>query len=320
MLLPETDQAGADSAAERLRDAVREVPMLAGAVQWTGGSAEGSSAGPAGSRPALSEAVVVVAPPANGGHVRRSGSPPDSGLECRVYVTHTRRSSRHLDVRRRRLATLPTQPQLTFAYAARSRIHSARSAGSSGARRGALQQRLVEQDRVADTSRTVTPCSGRETTSMRVARRPASPRPRSAGRRPGREACAKRLTIVGSPIRSASLAHGSRGWQTSSSTAPIRQRSPTTAPLTSRPSVVRFSPNAPGPELAPELALPERRVLGRVGVDGLVGAAVDAPVGLVVALDVDARDAHAALDRRLADRAHQRPPAPHARAAAGGRR
>jgi hypothetical protein len=41
VLLPETDQAGADSAAERLRSAVREVPVLAGAVQWTGGSVEG---------------------------------------------------------------------------------------------------------------------------------------------------------------------------------------------------------------------------------------------------------------------------------------
>ena len=41
VLMPETDQAGADIAAERLRDAVREVPMLAGAVQWTGGSVEG---------------------------------------------------------------------------------------------------------------------------------------------------------------------------------------------------------------------------------------------------------------------------------------
>ena len=40
-LLPETDQLGADAAAERLRDAVREIPMLAGAVQWSGGSAEG---------------------------------------------------------------------------------------------------------------------------------------------------------------------------------------------------------------------------------------------------------------------------------------
>ena len=41
VLMPETDQAGADIAAERLREAVREVPMLAGAVQWTGGSVEG---------------------------------------------------------------------------------------------------------------------------------------------------------------------------------------------------------------------------------------------------------------------------------------
>ena len=41
VLLPETDQLGADTAAERLRDAVRDVPMLAGPVQWTGGSAEG---------------------------------------------------------------------------------------------------------------------------------------------------------------------------------------------------------------------------------------------------------------------------------------
>jgi Diguanylate cyclase, GGDEF domain len=41
VLLPETDQAGADAAAERLRDAVREIPVLAGALQWSGGSAEG---------------------------------------------------------------------------------------------------------------------------------------------------------------------------------------------------------------------------------------------------------------------------------------
>jgi len=41
VLMPETDQAGAVIAADRLRDAVRDVPILAGAVQWTGGSAEG---------------------------------------------------------------------------------------------------------------------------------------------------------------------------------------------------------------------------------------------------------------------------------------
>jgi hypothetical protein len=41
VLLPETDQAGAEAAAGRLRAAVREIPMLAGALQWSGGSAEG---------------------------------------------------------------------------------------------------------------------------------------------------------------------------------------------------------------------------------------------------------------------------------------
>ena len=41
VLLPETDQLGADIAAERIRDSVREIPVLAGAVQWTGGSVEG---------------------------------------------------------------------------------------------------------------------------------------------------------------------------------------------------------------------------------------------------------------------------------------
>ena len=41
VLLPETGEVGAQAAAVRLREAVREVPMLAGAAQWTGGSAEG---------------------------------------------------------------------------------------------------------------------------------------------------------------------------------------------------------------------------------------------------------------------------------------
>src|SRR5690348_16664817 len=43
-----------------------------------------------------------------------------------------------------------------------------------------------------------------------------------------------------------SFEHGIRGWATSSTTVPIRQRSPITAPVTSSPSVVRFSPNIPG--------------------------------------------------------------------------
>ena len=41
VLLPETTVEGAEIAAGRLRAAVRKVPMLAGAAEWTGGSAEG---------------------------------------------------------------------------------------------------------------------------------------------------------------------------------------------------------------------------------------------------------------------------------------
>ena len=54
VLLPETDAAGAEAAAERLRESVREIPVLAGAAQWTGGSAEGlvSRARWAAARPA----------------------------------------------------------------------------------------------------------------------------------------------------------------------------------------------------------------------------------------------------------------------------
>jgi len=41
VLLPETAVEGAEIAATRLRAAVREIPMLAGAAEWTGGSPEG---------------------------------------------------------------------------------------------------------------------------------------------------------------------------------------------------------------------------------------------------------------------------------------
>jgi hypothetical protein len=41
VLLPETTVDGAEIAATRLRAAVREIPMLAGAAEWGGGSAEG---------------------------------------------------------------------------------------------------------------------------------------------------------------------------------------------------------------------------------------------------------------------------------------
>lgn len=53
VLLPETDGWGVEAAAERLREAVRDIPVLVGAAHWTGGSAEGllSRAGWAAARP-----------------------------------------------------------------------------------------------------------------------------------------------------------------------------------------------------------------------------------------------------------------------------
>jgi hypothetical protein len=50
-----------------------------------------------------------------------------------------------------------------------------------------------------------------------------------------------------------------------------------------------------------ELALPERVVLGRIGVDRLVTAAVDRQVGLSVAFEIGRADAHAARDGVLED-------------------
>jgi hypothetical protein len=54
VLMPETGEDGAEAAAERLREAVREIPLLAGAAAWNGGSAEGlvSRARWAAARPA----------------------------------------------------------------------------------------------------------------------------------------------------------------------------------------------------------------------------------------------------------------------------
>jgi hypothetical protein len=58
-------------------------------------------------------------------------------------------------------------------------------------------------------------------------------------------------------------------------------------------------------ERAAELVLPPRDVLARVGVDGLVRAAVVAPVGLLVAGHPGRRDRHRVAHRALDDsRAH----------------
>jgi hypothetical protein len=64
-----------------------------------------------------------------------------------------------------------------------------------------------------------------------------------AGPAGGREAPRENRWL---PMRMPSLKQGTRGPETSSSTPPARQRSPTTAPLMSRPRVVRFSPKPPG--------------------------------------------------------------------------
>ena len=175
-MLPETDQAGADVAAERLRAAVRDVPMFAGAVQWTGGSAEGL----------VSRARWVAA---------RARTRPPPLAEPLLDV----RGGRH-----------PPPPPLRGC--ARAGVHSARSAGGSGAP-AAAQQGLVEQDRVVRSAPSRRARAGRGPRSRHRAQRALGTMRRYA---PGREACAKRLTIGGSPIRRPSLKQGSRGWQTSS--------------------------------------------------------------------------------------------------------
>ena len=110
------------------------------------------------------------------------------------------------------------------------------------------------------------------------------------------------MTNSSRPILIPSLKQGSRGWVTTSSAVPTRKRSPTLTSPSSRPSVVRFSPNVPGPrvELRP-LARPELVELGRVGVDGLVRAAVHAQVGLAVAVEVQPPQRHASGDRLFED-------------------
>ena len=71
-----------------------------------------------------------------------------------------------------------------------------------------------------------------------------------------------------------------------------------------------------GAERAAELVLPAPDLLDRVRVDRLVRAAVHGPVGLVVAVEVDAADGDAARDRVLPDRGldHAPPAVDRARA------
>src|SRR5687767_15770867 len=88
--------------------------------------------------------------------------------------------------------------------------------------------------------------------------------------------------------------HGMRGLATSRTrpSSPTRQRSPMTAPVTSSPAVVRFS-ERPASELTAELGGPPVQILARVGVDGLVPAAVVTDVD-----DLVAGEAHPAVGWR----------------------
>jgi hypothetical protein len=62
-------------------------------------------------------------------------------------------------------------------------------------------------------------------------------------------------------------------------------------------------------QLATDLGLPGARLLDRVRIHRFVGPAVQRAVGLVVAVEVDASHAHAALHRSLPDRGQDGSPA-----------
>ena len=102
-----------------------------------------------------------------------------------------------------------------------------------------------------------------------------------AGPAGGREAARELLAADADP----QLVAGGAGAVTSSRVPPARQRSPTTAPLTSIPRTVRLSRRSRD-QLAAELAAPPLVVLDGVGVQRLVDPAVDLGVALGVAVHV----------------------------------
>src|SRR6476619_201278 len=98
---------------------------------------------------------------------------------------------------------------------------------------------------------TVTSCDGRCDTTMSS---PADTDPGATTQRyaPGIEAAVKVLSQPGMPIQPRNVEQGTRGEVTSStSSSPIVHRSPLSAPLTSIPIVVRFSPNDPDVRVRP---------------------------------------------------------------------
>ena len=93
-------------------------------------------------------------------------------------------------------------------------------------------------------------------------RRGSRPAGSPAGTRPARAFCVNRLTQRRSPRCPWKVPHGIRAAVTSSTTSePIRQRSPIARRTRRAPSVVRFSPNAPSASVRAQLALPGVEVL-----------------------------------------------------------
>ena len=121
----------------------------------------------------------------------------------------------------------------------------------------------------------VTVCRDTPVTSMRS---PALISPRDNHSQVGSRSAPRAVNLFthfGSFIRCANVAPGMRGEVACRTTVPpIRQRSPTSVPVRSRPRVVRFSPNWRAGSSYPKSRSHQVQVLTGVGVHGLVRAAV----------------------------------------------
>ena len=176
---------------------------------------------------------------------RRPVGAEPSTVTSRIDLARVQRR-RHARVRGDDLAPRGA-PRALGSLAERCRPRSTRAAS------------LASPMNARNTSGTVMPCAGRSSHLDGVARR------HHAGlddRQVGTGAPA-----LGEPPHPGPLAHpGGEGrardprpGHLEHAPSPTRQRSPTTAPSTSSPEVVRFSPNIPSAEVAPELARPTSR-------------------------------------------------------------
>ena len=198
-----------------------------------GEAAAGRQAAAAGRR-----LTVKVAVPARR---RAEGDRPAQGARARPREGEAARApvTRKLTVRLKRRPPRKVALTVTFKPAG-GKLQTSRSAplirrraraSSSTARRAARGAAAACASSVSSSSSAretaeLTPWSGRETSSI------ASPAPISPGVEDpqvgaGALGLGEALEHLGSPKRRPSLKQGSRGWQTSSSSSPIRQRSPT---------------------------------------------------------------------------------------------